>query len=73
MAYNEFTLATLKQELGIKVEENTSIVLQPTPVPPSDDFLLRTLQLTLPLALAIDTEKAREEMIIFPVLIEVKK
>ncbi|MUG96634.1 hypothetical protein F7734_31570 [Scytonema sp. UIC 10036] len=72
MPYSQFTLKKLVKDFNLKIEENIVLFPEITPVPPSD-FLVRFLDKTVPLALATDTEKSRSEMIIFPVLLEVKE
>jgi hypothetical protein len=72
MSFSDFTLADVKQIFGLHVVETADLFagVAPAPVNPA---LLATLQENLPLALAISTEKARSEMIIAPVLIEVRR
>ncbi|MEC4813811.1 MAG: hypothetical protein SAK29_11155 [Scytonema sp. PMC 1069.18] len=72
MPYSQFTLKKLVKEFDLKIEESVVLFPEVTPVPPSD-FLVQLLEKTVPLALATDTEKSRSEMIIFPVLLEVKE
>jgi hypothetical protein len=72
MSFSEFTLADLKRHFGLCVEEAPDVFAAVTPVPVSSN-LTETLRENLPLALAISTEKARSEMIIAPVLIEVRR
>ncbi|MCI0464138.1 MAG: hypothetical protein L0Z62_44965 [Gemmataceae bacterium] len=70
MPYREFTLEDLKHNFGLQVNEKVDYFANASPVAASR-FLQDTLRDLLPLALAISTEKARSEMIIAPVLIEV--
>jgi hypothetical protein len=72
MSYSDFTLKKVKQELGIQVIENQDLFSQIPEIPVSD-YLLTTLQYNLPLAMAISTEKARSELIISNVLLEVRR
>ncbi len=72
MPYSQFTLKKLVKDFNFKIEENVVLFPEITPVSPSD-FLVQLLEKTVPLALATDTEKSRSEMIIFPVLLEVKE
>jgi hypothetical protein len=72
MPYSQFTLKKLVKDFNLKIEESVVLFPEITPVPPSD-FLVQLLEKTVPLALATDTEKSRSEMIIFPVLLEVKE
>lgn len=72
MAYSDFTLNKVKKELGIKIEEQTDFFATVEPVQPSE-YLMTTLEETVPLALAINTEKARSELIITPLLLEIRR
>lgn len=72
MAYSDFTLAQVKQRLGLTVNESQHLFAQVNPVQPSD-FLTLTLREYLPLATAINTEKARSELLIAPVLTEIRR
>ena len=72
MPYSQFTLKKLVKDFNLTIEESFVLFPDTTPVPPSD-FLVELLEKTVPLALATDTEKSRSEMIIFPVLLEVKE
>jgi hypothetical protein len=70
MAYNDFTLDALKQQFGLRTEERGDYFAQ---VPPAtiSDWLHRHLREYVPVALAIGTEKARSELLITPILLEV--
>ncbi|MGH9755871.1 MAG: hypothetical protein ACREA2_24075, partial [Blastocatellia bacterium] len=72
MAYSDFTLPDLIKRFQLSVIENQELFaeIEPAPVPP---FLENTLHESAPLGLAINTEKARSEMIIAPILIELRK
>jgi hypothetical protein len=70
MAYRDFTFADLKEQFGLRLEERTDLFANVQPVPVSA-LLQETLRRNLRLALAISTEKARSEMIVAPVLLEV--
>ena len=72
MPYSDFTLPKIQQEFSLKIQEKVDFFANTSEVQPSD-FLKQTLQNNLPLALAINTEKARSEMIIAPILIELRK
>lgn len=73
MAYRDFTTLTkLKKNFGLKIHEQTDLFANVEPVKPSD-FLVNTLAETVELALAINTEKARSEMIITPLLLETRR
>ena len=74
MAYSKFSLKTVKEQLGIKVIEDTRF-FDPAQIPkiPVSEYLQTTLSEFAPLALSINTEKSRSEWIIAPVLAEVRK
>jgi len=73
MSYSEFTsIIKVKQAFGLTTVEGPRFLPQITPIPPSatlTDFLANSL----PVAVATGSEKARSEMIITPVLLEVRK
>jgi hypothetical protein len=72
MAYSDFTLAKIVKIFGLTVSEKLDFFAG-VPDFNSSNSLQETLQYNLPLALAINTEKSRSEMIISPILIELKK
>lgn len=72
MSYSDFTLPKVQREFSLKINEKVDFFADVPEVQPSD-FLKETLQNNLPLALAINTEKSRSEMIIAPILIELRK
>jgi hypothetical protein len=72
MAYSNFTLRKVKQEFGLTIEERDSFLPEIAPIQPSD-YLTETLRRNLALAIAIGTEKARSELLISPVLVEVRE
>jgi hypothetical protein len=70
MAYSDFNLAKALSAFQLSIQEN--IFAQPISITPSQQ-ILDTLRDNLSLAIAIGTEKARSEMLITPILIEVRK
>ena len=72
MAYSNFKLREIKDKLLLTVEEEINIFPDVKKANISD-FLSETLKENIPLALAIHTEKARSEMIVAPILIELRK
>jgi hypothetical protein len=72
MAYSDFTITKVKQQFGLTVNESLDLFTQVKPVSPSE-FLSLTLKEYLPLATAINTEKARSELLIAPVLTEIRR
>ena len=72
MSYSDFTLRKVKQTFGINTIEDQKFLPEIQPIAPSatlTDFLAESL----PLAIATGSEKARSELIISPVLLEVRK
>ena len=72
MAYSNFTLSRVKADFGIVTDETQDIFAETTPIHPSD-LLSLILKDQLPLAGAINTEKARSELVIMPILMEVRR
>ena len=69
MSYSQFTLNDLKQQFGIRTVEGARVLpdLEPAAV---GDLLSSILEENLPLAIAT-SEKARSELLISPVLVDV--
>ncbi|MEH2036245.1 hypothetical protein [Nostoc sp.] len=72
MAYSDFTLSKFKKSFSIRIDEETDLCADIAPLQASDK-LKNSLEETTELALAINTEKARSEMIITPILLEVRR
>ena len=72
MPYNAFTLEQLKREFSLTVVEAAGTFGAAQPVPVSQQ-LKDALAEGAPLAFAISTEKARSELVIAPVLMEVRR
>lgn len=72
MSYSQFSIDTVETTLGITIVETVGIFADTSPVEYSD-FLAQTLKKYIPLALAIGTEKARSELILTPILVELKE
>jgi len=70
MAYSDFDLKKVRNHFGLQIDEQSDLFAEVTPVPPSVT-LANTLAETAHLAMAINTEKARSEMLIIPVLLEI--
>jgi hypothetical protein len=68
MPYSQFTLKSLVVDFNLNLEEKTQLFPNIQPVLPTE-LLSMTLQESLPLATAINSEKARSEMIIAPILL----
>lgn len=72
MSYSQFSIDTVETTLGITIVETVGIFADTPPVEYSD-FLAQTLKKYVPLALAIGTEKARSELILTPIFVELKE
>ena len=71
MAYSDFTLKKVKTTFNLKTIENISLFTDIQGLEVSE-YLNTTLARNVPLALSINTEKARSELIIINILVEVK-
>jgi len=69
MAYSDFDLKKVRHEFGLQIDEQPDLFVDVTLVQPSA-MLADTLAATAHLAMAIHTEKARSEMLITPVLLD---
>ena len=72
MAYSEFKIANVKQKFHLIIDEDVDLFSTTRAVPVSP-WLTETLQETLSLALALNTEKVRSELLIAPILVELRK
>lgn len=72
MAYRNFTLSKVKADFGIVTHETQDLFTETPAIAPSE-LLTLTLKDQLPLASAINTEKARSELLVMPILIEVRR
>lgn len=72
MAYSDFSLAKVKNDFGLTLDESRNLFADTKPVLPS--ATLKTLLSDyIPLATSISTEKARSEFLIAPILAEVRR
>ena len=72
MAYSEFTLKSACRTFGLALDESIDLHRDAAEVAPS--ALLRTiLEENVPLGTLMNTEKARSELIVSPVLVEVRR
>jgi hypothetical protein len=72
MAYSDFTLTSITKAFNLTIRDQVDMfatVAEATISP----LLKETLQENVPLALASNTEKSRSEMIITPILIELRR
>ncbi len=72
MSYSEFSLKQVKEKLGLEIVENRDLFSNINEIQISD-LLSATLKYNVPLAMAVGTEKARSELIIANILLEVRK
>jgi hypothetical protein len=70
--YSEFSIDEIKTRFQIRIAEAAEYFGDILAVPVSD-FLTQMLAENIPLAVAISTEKARSELIVIPVLLEVRR
>ena len=69
MAYSDFTtIAKVRESFNLTVEEPLDLFADIPELPPSS-YLQTTLNENVSLATAINTEKARAELIIVPILL----
>jgi hypothetical protein len=72
MVYSDFTLSDIKRQLHCSIDETTDVFAAVGAVERSA-WLQETLRETLPLALAVHTEKSHSELLIAPILVELRK
>jgi hypothetical protein len=72
MSYSEFkTIAQVQEKFGLTVKESENLFVDIQPLTISD-YLQQTLKRNLSIANAINTEKARSELLIAPILLEIR-
>ena len=72
MPYSDFTVKKVQEVFQVKLHETTGL-FSGLPKKEASSHLLETLKENVPLAASINTEKARSELIIAPILVEIKK
>ncbi|MDJ0734176.1 MAG: hypothetical protein QNJ47_08860 [Nostocaceae cyanobacterium] len=72
MSYSEFSLARVKQAFGLTTLEKRDIFAGVSELAASN-LLTETLDYNLPIALASNSEKARSELIIAPILVDLRR
>ncbi|NER24454.1 MAG: hypothetical protein F6J96_27880 [Symploca sp. SIO1C2] len=73
MSYSEFrTIAQVRELFDLKVDESQNLFAD-TPSSKVSELLNQTLERNIPLANAINTEKARSELLIAPTLLEIRQ
>ena len=69
MAYSNWTIETVKKAFQLEEMNAVGIFANVEPVDPSA-YLVTTLERNVPLAFAMGTEKAKSELIVSPILVE---
>ncbi len=72
MEYSDFSLAKVKKDFGLTLDESRDLFAAISPVVPSE-ILTTILNDYVPLAIYLSTEKARSEFLISPILAEVRR
>ncbi|MGB3639357.1 MAG: hypothetical protein WBA39_17545 [Rivularia sp. (in: cyanobacteria)] len=72
MAYNNFTLSKVKKDFDLVTVESENLFKDVGSIEPSA-LLVELLEEYLPLARAISTEKAKSELLVIPILVEIRK
>jgi hypothetical protein len=72
MAYSDFTVRRIKKEFGIQTVEAGRFIPPTNDIAPSQ-MLHSILENYVPWAIAVGSEKAKSEMIVAPVLLEIKQ
>ena len=72
MPYSQFTLQQVTQQFKLNIVEVSTFLPVTNPVSPSP-YLTEFLERNFDLALALNTEKARSEMLICPILLAAKE
>jgi hypothetical protein len=73
MSYSNFTFEKVREQLELTIEDRKGLFSHVEEANIDDSFLLTLFKDNIPLALAINTEKARSELIIMPVLLKIRK
>ncbi|WP_066375215.1 hypothetical protein [Anabaena sp. CA = ATCC 33047] len=72
MSYSQFDIESVKEKFNITLIEQASKFAE-VPEIKCSNYLTETLRFNAPIALAINSEKSRSEMIIAPILLELKR
>ena len=74
MAYSDFTtISKATRAFDLSIIEEITLLFQDAPIVPPSLILSEILAENLPLAIATGSEKARSELIISPILVEIRK
>ncbi|RUS98474.1 hypothetical protein DSM106972_081030 [Dulcicalothrix desertica PCC 7102] len=72
MAYSDFTLSQAQSSFNLTLDETVNLFNDVSPVSPSE--ILKTILADyIPLATSVGTQKARSELMIAPILVELRK
>ena len=72
MAYSDFNLPKVRESFGLTIVEPADLFMAVESLSPTPG-LTQAIQENLPLATASNTEKARSELLITPILLEVRR
>jgi hypothetical protein len=72
MAYSDFTISKVRQSFSLTIQEAINVFAEYQQIRPSS-YLKNTLDYNTPIAVTINTEKVRSELIIAPILLEVRR
>jgi hypothetical protein len=73
LAYSDFTLKRVKEEFGLLLVEGVPFLPEIPPATLTNPYLQDVLQESLSLAIAMGSEKARSELLISPILFELRR
>jgi hypothetical protein len=73
MGYSNFTFDKIRQDLNLAIQDKIGLFRDIVGVEVNEYFSTVLAEDNIPLGLAINTEKARSELIIAPVLLELRK
>lgn len=72
MSYQKFTIAKLKKQFGLQFHESCIRIIDPI-LTKASGYLTETMRRNLDLALGVGTQKIRSELIVAPLLVEVRE
>ena len=72
MSYRDFSLSDVISKFSLVTREDGTFFADRPPLQPSP-LLVETLRANIPIAVAISNEKVRSELVVAPVLMELKR
>ena len=72
MPYSDFNIRRVQKQFHLQISEQMGLFAD-VPTQPVSDYFALTLMENLPLAVSINTEKARSELLVANVLVEIRK